>query len=204
MRFLLPIYAHHSITILPTIRAPFCTPFCPPYAHQYAHQYSPIITHHIMISPFHSGTVVLSFLSFISLSKEENIMSILFTSLVRVMAITIPFSSFFTYSPTIRAPFAHHSDHHSITTRTQFAHPCEHLPTHLLPFHYPSYYTISHSVRDGCSFFFIFHFFIKGRKHTIHSYRTLIASFVHGTAITYYPYMHSIRAPFCPPFARPC
>ena len=45
--------------------------------------------------------------------------------------------------------------------------------------YYPSYYAISDSVGDCCSFFFIFHFLIKGRKHPIHSFRKLSAPFAH-------------------------
>jgi hypothetical protein len=53
--------------------------------------------------------------------------------------------------------------------------PCEHLPT----LYYPLYYAISDSFGDCCSFFFIFHFLFKGRKHNVHSYRTLIAHLSH-------------------------
>ena len=85
-----------AITYYPymhTIRAPFCTPFCTPFAHHSAlhsptilrtrvntcrHTYYPFITHHTILSLIHSETVVHSFLSFISLIKEENIIYILF------------------------------------------------------------------------------------------------------------------------------
>jgi len=175
------------------IRTPLCTPFCAPRVNTCR----PSITHYTMLSPIHSGTVVHSFLSFISYSKEENIMSILIAHLSHTYRKLSArngyhyagFFLFYLFSP----PFAHH-----FNTRVNT---CRHT---YYPIITPSYYTISYSFGHSCSFFFIFHFFIKGRKHTIHSYRTLIASFVHGTAITYYPYMHSIRAPFCPPFARPC
>ena len=131
MRFLLPIYAHHSITILPTIRAPFCTQFVHHSAHHSAHHThtnmhtirTPICT---PILPYHYPSyydISVSFgdccsfffiFHFLIKGRKHNLAQ----SLVRVMAITIQFSSFFTYSPTIRAPFSHHS----CTIRPPFYH----------------------------------------------------------------------------------
>ena len=96
-------------------------------------------------------------------------------------------------------PYAHHmhsnmqSNMHSI--RHSICAPyCAPICTPILPYHYPLYYAISDSFGDSCSFFFIFHFFIKGRKHLIHSYCTEWLSLFRF--LPFLLILPTIRAPF--------
>jgi len=124
------------------------------------------------------------------------------------------------HSRSIRAPFCSPFEHHF--ARHSALHSSTILRTILRsilrtrvntchPFITPSYYTISDSFVHGCSFFFIFHFLNKGRKHTIHSLRKLIASLSHVMAITvlehrneslfFHTILLSIWLSILPPFA---